>query len=177
MPTLADRDGDSVCISRKGTRLRKNVQKWDRAVNSPEGISDRIEALLGASIISMSAARRILALELSPHNSVPRITLGLHCCHTRQKTCFTTLLGYQIRRRGNCPLQPGVFANVKVASSYLFGPVICRCHRFGPDRATQPTSDPASRKIRRSACPFPVVRTRGLAGNALAGRPVHQSSG
>jgi hypothetical protein len=35
----------------------------------------------------------------------PRITL-LSC---REKTCFTTLLGYQITRRGHCLLQLEVF--------------------------------------------------------------------
>jgi hypothetical protein len=35
--------------------------------------------------------------------------LGLHCCHIGERTCFTTLLDYQITRRGHCPLQLEVF--------------------------------------------------------------------
>ena len=113
-------------------------------------------AVVARAVVDLQSSDAITAEHVSEaihtEPSIARITL-LSC---REKTCFTTLLGYQITRRGHCPLQLEVFSNVKVGSSHLFGLVICRCHRFEPDRSTQATSDPATRKIRRPACPFPL---------------------
>ncbi len=43
------------------------------------------------------------------------IGLGLHCSHVGEKTCFTTLPGYQIMRRSNCPLSLRYFRMSKSA--------------------------------------------------------------